>query len=481
MQKRSQEHNSIPTRGRKSNTSRRRKKYVSKEHQEKLKAKGLEVEEALRLQREKQREMTQQQHTQDQEHISTSNPPVFNARPQLHGLAYDDKTQRYYKISSAVSPSVGSILQRLTATPPAPVFTSTVTPFTSLLHRRLLLPSASSSTQLSYSHLRLHRQSSLFSPFSGHFTMGHFHPSFGLAVANANLTRIEAFSGNIMNTLVKTLGVRWCEVSDVPLLAIITAPRHQPQALCTLSVLNAASATTASSLLSHDLCRYDAVCWTSDLSNVVVGSSQGLLLLDSSALSQLSIIRDDAITAITNHSNSIIAGLRKGLVKCYDIRTSSMRNGRVVAKMPFCVENIHVFKNGVSVMAQDVTGCVRVYDIRYCRREVLRIADGDESKVYRGGWYVSCDERIVLTTAAEEVCGSSNIVVHHIDSGTSRYLSSPADAPLNMRYRILPSCHQLTSQPLRGIDVWGNAVFSVYYGAYAYSVSDPTILFAIAP
>jgi hypothetical protein len=114
-----------------------------------------------------------------------------------------------------------------------------------------------------------------------------------------------------------------------------------------------------------------------------------------------------SICSSITQDKSLFVGLRNGTIIIADLRapTVTLRSGTSeynaagkVGNLPFCVDHILAMKDGFSLVAQDVTGTLSVYDTRKPAQPYLSLVE-PSNDVRRRGFWVTADESVVVAPA----------------------------------------------------------------------------------
>eukprot|EP00607_Mallomonas_marina_P006674 CAMPEP_0182437662 /NCGR_PEP_ID=MMETSP1167-20130531/85196_1 /TAXON_ID=2988 /ORGANISM="Mallomonas Sp, Strain CCMP3275" /LENGTH=462 /DNA_ID=CAMNT_0024630655 /DNA_START=537 /DNA_END=1925 /DNA_ORIENTATION=- len=108
------------------------------------------------------------------------------------------------------------------------------------------------------------------------------------------------------------------------------------------------------------------------------------------------------------NTTNVIAGLRNGKINSHDIRTS--RTVMTIGSLPMCCDHIHSLNDGLQVIAQDITCCIRVFDIRQARRALLHIRPSEPAAALRHRrFWVNEEHGYVVSSIDGSIRGNGSI------------------------------------------------------------------------
>lgn len=154
-----------------------------------------------------------------------------------------------------------------------------------------------------------------------------------------------------------------------------------------------------------------------------------------------------AICDTKSHESVKIVGFRNGDVSILDTRERV--KGFTIGRLPYCVDYLDCLRDEMTLVAQDITGQVSLYDCRMPSAdkdtEYMRVATGNSASVRKTRrFWISHDESFLVAPANESRC---NGVVSSHDK------VAPGLAAYNLRFGNLTSSDHLSSSSISFLDL----------------------------
>ena len=252
-----------------------------------------------------------------------------------------------------------------------------------------------------------------------------FHKTFGVICSTASSIIMPTQSGANLAMNMKSQGilsahqelevVSWHPSTDFCLLGLSTSVGRRAEIFVMRSsdthsregAVNALQ-TPSVSRVPFEKTKIWSMCWNYCDESLIIGSESNLTWLhlsSNSGRNQKSVIYSSNSPIMTIHHGTrsvgtglIFIGHRNGAIKMIDPRIRQL--GAAVEPfscLPFCVDHLRPLQDGVSVVAQDITGQISVFDARKPSMEYLRVIDGTKIVCSRRFW-LSADEKSVVAS-----------------------------------------------------------------------------------
>lgn len=154
-----------------------------------------------------------------------------------------------------------------------------------------------------------------------------------------------------------------------------------------------------------------------------------------------------AICNTKSHESVKIVGFRNGDVSVLDTRERA--KGSTIGRLPYCVDYLDCLRDERTLVAQDITGHVSLYDCRMPSTgkdtEYMRLVTGNSANVRKTRrFWISHDEGFLVAPANESRC--NGVVSSHdkVASGLAAY---------NLRFGNLTSDDHLSSSSISFLDL----------------------------
>ena len=395
----------------------RRRRVVADGVNQEEERRAREIEEALRLQREKAKASAKKSEEESSQQAGGT---------VMRGFLYDAATDRYYR-SNRRGSSTSSISSSIASRPPeaseaSPVdVKSTGEEFGSgniatLLQQNLLydgssardrLPLYYASTRIRLSHLKLEPLPIMT---SGRIEDCSFHPLGGTVYITAkkivwnvgNTKALLHVDGPPLDSPFQNIRVCWNPLLDTPLFAIVQSNVSQIRVK-----LYSTNGGNESRHYLHEGASFELTIKESI--HGISWSPLGVLIfaLESGAIHRLDISTGrtsttfsnkgcvEVLTSLRGSASCCLLGQRNGIIKLYDSRTRE--KPVLLTSMTYCIDHMYSMRDENQYIVQDICNTIKLFDIRSASFHSVIREEAKSPMVRRKRFWVSPDERCLFT------------------------------------------------------------------------------------
>ena len=400
---------------------------------------------SIEIELQKQRE--KQACVREESIIPLSSDPKPTVREHIPGFFFDEQKQRYFRATGAneikdsnhKSNKMKNIHGYIMYIPQLSIIN-----ITSSLHNREIygpLKSRKNLNSLNFANF-VWKEISIQIMQPSKVSRLCFHPEFGIAYSGTDCINIRSYdyvSRFISISSISNLKViQWCpitsraiitgilECSKNSVLQMFCYSHDAWQSVSPPATVSKSFIDPHSSLLNF--------CYSGDGSFLILCTEAGVAKIDVHSFTPCGSRRmESSVMAAAPtflgaySSDTFVLGLRNGSISILDTRAglTSKSASMDIGKLSLCCDHLIALRDGWSIVAQDVTGAIKVYDVRRrscCKHsrgsagEILSIRDSIDGALLRNRkFWISPDESSVYASTELPPYLAKQVYHKHLD------------------------------------------------------------------